>query len=58
MGSRVEDLLSHQMPGFNPTSNGVRNIRGRTAQVWVNGAPVNEQLRASSGADLNLLSNL
>lgn len=55
IGSRVEDLLAHQVPGFNPTNNGVRNIRGRTAQVWVNGAPVNEQLRASSGADLNLL---
>jgi hypothetical protein len=32
IGSRVEDLLAHQVPGFNPTNNGVRNIRGRTAQ--------------------------
>lgn len=54
-GARIEDALAHTVPGFNPTNNGVRNIRGRTAQVWVNGAPVNEQLRASSGADLNLV---
>lgn len=55
IGGRVEDALAHTVPGFNPTNNGVRQIRGRTAQVWINGAPVNEQLRASSGSDLNLL---
>lgn len=55
MSGRIEDTLAHTVPGFNPTNNGVRNIRGRTAQVWLNGAPVNEQLRASSGGDLNLL---
>jgi iron complex outermembrane recepter protein len=54
--NRVEDILSRHVPGFNPTNNGVRQIRGRTAQVFVNGVPVNEQLRASSGSDLNLVS--
>jgi len=53
--NRVEDVLSRRVPGFNPTNNGVRQIRGRTAQVFINGVPVNEQLRASSGSDLNLL---
>ncbi len=53
---RVEDVLSRRVPGFNPTNNGVRQIRGRTAQVFINGVPVNEQLRASGGSDLNLLS--
>jgi len=52
---RIEDVLSRTVPGFNPTNQGVRQIRGRTAQVFVNGVPVNEQLRASSGSDLNLL---
>lgn len=55
MGGRIEDAISHSVPGFNPTNNGVRKIRGRTAQVWLNGAPLNEQLRASSGSDLNLI---
>jgi iron complex outermembrane receptor protein len=54
--SRMEDLLSRGVPGFNPTNTGVRQIRGRTAQVFVNGVPTNEQLRASSGSDLNLLA--
>ena len=53
---RMEDILSRTVPGFNPTNNGVRQIRGRTAQVFINGVPVNEQLRASSGSDINLLS--
>lgn len=52
---RMEDILRRTVPGFNPTNNGVRQIRGRTAQVFVNGVPVNEQLRASSGSDINLL---
>jgi iron complex outermembrane receptor protein len=53
---RIEDAISRAVPGFNPTNNGVRQIRGRTAQVFVNGVPLNEQLRASSAADLNLLA--
>ncbi|MCD6075790.1 MAG: TonB-dependent siderophore receptor, partial [Rhodospirillales bacterium] len=52
---RIEDILSHTVPGFNPSNNGVRQIRGRNAQVFMNGVPLNEQLRASSGSDLNLL---
>jgi iron complex outermembrane receptor protein len=52
---RVEDILTRTVPGFNPTNNGVRQIRGRNAQVFMNGAPMNEQLRGSSGSDLNLL---
>jgi iron complex outermembrane receptor protein len=52
---RVEDILTRTVPGFNPTNNGVRQIRGRTAQVFLNGTPLNEQLRASSGSDLNIL---
>lgn len=54
--NRIEDVLRREVPGFNPTNNGVRQIRGRTAQVFINGVPVNEQLRASSGSDLNLVS--
>lgn len=53
---RLEDLLAHLVPGFNPTNNGVRNIRGRTAQVFINGVPTNEALRASAGSDLNLIN--
>jgi iron complex outermembrane receptor protein len=53
--NRVEDIISRTVPGFNPTNNGVRQIRGRTAQVFINGVPTNEALRASSGSDLNLL---
>lgn len=53
---RVEDVLTRTVPGFNPTNNGVRQIRGRTAQVFVNGVPTNEQLRASAGSDINLLA--
>ena len=52
---RIEDLLGRKVPGFNPTNNGVRQIRGRTAQVFVNGVPVNQQMRAGAGADLGLL---
>ena len=48
---RIEDLLRRQVPDFNPTNEDVRQIRGRTAQVFINGVPVNEQLRASSGSD-------
>lgn len=54
--SRIEDLIGRGVPGFNPTNTGVRQIRGRTAQVFVNGVPTNEQLCASSGSDLNLLA--
>lgn len=53
---RIEDVLTRTVPGFNPTNNGVRQIRGRTAQVFVNGVPTNEQLRASSGSDINLVA--
>lgn len=54
--NRLDEVLARKVPGFNPTNNGVRQIRGRTAQVFINGVPVNEQLRASSGSDLNLVS--
>lgn len=54
--NRLDEIISKKVPGFNPTNNGVRQIRGRTAQVMINGVPVNEQLRASSGSDLNLIS--
>lgn len=53
---RIEDILGRTVPGFNPTNVGVRQIRGRTAQVFVNGVPTNEQMRASAGSDLNLLA--
>ncbi|CAI2718813.1 secretin and TonB N-terminal domain-containing protein [Nitrospina watsonii] len=53
--NQTEDILTRRVPGFNPTNNGVRNIRGRTAQVFINGVPVNEQLRASVGSDINLV---
>jgi len=52
----IEEIISRAAPGFNPTNQGVRLIRGRVAQVFVNGVPTNEQLRASSGSDLNLLA--
>jgi len=52
---RTVDILKRTVPGFNPTNNGVRQIRGRTAQVFINGVPMNEQLRASGGSDLNQL---
>lgn len=55
ISNRMEDIIARKVPGFNPTNNGVRQIRGRTAQVFINGVPVNEQLRASSGSDMNLL---
>lgn len=53
---RIEDILTRTVPGFNPTNSGVRQIRGRTAQVFVNGVPVNEQLVAGYGNDINLLA--
>lgn len=53
---RIEDILGRTVPGFNPTNVGVRQIRGRTAQVYINGVPTNEQMRASAGSDLNLLA--
>lgn len=53
---RIDDILGRTVPGFNPTNVGVRQIRGRTAQVFINGVPSNEQLRASAGSDINLLS--
>lgn len=53
---RIEDILGRTVPGSNPTNVGVRQIRGRTAQVFVNGVPSNEQLRAGAGSDINLLA--
>jgi len=53
---RIDDILARTVPGFNPTNVGVRLIRGRTAQVFINGVPSNEQMRASAGSDINLLS--
>lgn len=53
---RIEDILARTVPGINPTNVGVRQIRGRTAQVFINGVPTNEQLRASAGSDINLVS--
>jgi iron complex outermembrane receptor protein len=54
--NRVDDILARKVPGLNPTNNGVRQIRGRTAQVFINGVPTNEQLRAGSGSDVNLIT--
>ena len=54
--SRLQAVISRRVPGFNPTNNGLRSIRGRTAQVFINGVPVNEQLRSSSSSDLNRVS--
>jgi iron complex outermembrane receptor protein len=53
--SRVDEILARKVPGFNPTNNGVRQIRGRNVQVFINGVPTNEQMRAAAGSDLNLL---
>ncbi len=53
--NRVDEIIARKVPGFNPTNNGVRQIRGRTAQVFINGVPTNEQMRAGTGSDLNLL---
>jgi len=53
--NRVDEVIARKVPGFNPTNNGVRQIRGRTAQVFINGVPTNEQMRAGTGSDLNLL---
>jgi iron complex outermembrane receptor protein len=54
--NRVDDILARTVPGLNPTNNGVRQVRGRTAQVFINGVPTNEQLRAGSGSDINLIT--
>jgi len=51
---RTEDILSRTIPGFVP-GDALKQIRGRTAQVFINGVPVNEQLRASAGSDINRL---
>ena len=56
VSNRIEDVIARTAPGFNPTNNGVRQIRGRTAQVFINGVPQNESLRASAGADITLLA--
>jgi iron complex outermembrane recepter protein len=56
VGATIEDLLARNVPGVHPSNVGSRTIRGRTAQVFVNGAPMNEQLRFGSGSDLNTLS--
>lgn len=53
---RLEEILARNVPGLSPSNLGVRTIRGRTAQVFVNGAPTNEQMRHSSGSDLNLIA--
>ncbi len=55
-GARIEDILTRNVPGVHPANVGVRTIRGRTAQVFVNGAPMNEQMRFGSGSDLNTIS--
>jgi iron complex outermembrane recepter protein len=52
----IEDILARNVPGVHPSNVGSRTIRGRTAQVFINGAPMNEQLRFGSGSDLNTLS--
>lgn len=52
----IEDIIARNVPGVHPSNTGARTIRGRTAQVFVNGAPMNEQLRFGSGSDLNTLS--
>jgi len=52
----IEDILARNVPGVHPSNAGSRTIRGRTAQVFVNGAPMNEQMRFGSGSDLNSLS--
>lgn len=52
----IEDILARNVPGVHPSNVGSRTIRGRTAQIFVNGAPMNEQMRFGSGSDLNTLS--
>lgn len=54
--ARIEDILARNVPGVHPSNVGSRTIRGRTAQVFVNGTPLNEQMRFGSGSDLNVLS--
>lgn len=51
--ARIEDILARNVPGVHPSNVGSRTIRGRTAQVYVNGVPMNEQMRFGSGSDLN-----
>jgi iron complex outermembrane receptor protein len=55
-GALIEDILARNVPGVHPSNAGARTIRGRTAQVFINGAPMNEQMRFGSGSDLNALS--
>lgn len=52
----IEDILARNVPGVHPSNVGSRTIRGRTAQVFINGTPMNEQMRFGSGSDLNALS--
>lgn len=54
--ARIEDILARNVPGVHPSNAGVRTIRGRTAQVFINGAPMNEQMRFGSASDLDTLS--
>ncbi len=54
--ARIEDILARNVPGVHPSNVGVRTIRGRTAQIFINGAPTNEQMRFGSGSDLNTIS--
>lgn len=56
VSARLEEILARNLPGLSPSNLGVRTIRGRTAQVFVNGAPTNEQMRHSSGSDLNVIA--
>lgn len=55
-GALIEDVLARNVPGVYPGNGGSRSIRGRTAQVFINGVPMNEQMRFGSGSDLNALS--
>lgn len=54
--ARIEDILARNVPGVHPSNVGVRTIRGRTAQIFINGVPMNEQMRFGSGSDLNTIS--
>jgi iron complex outermembrane receptor protein len=54
--ARIEDIVARSVPGVHPSNVGSRTIRGRTAQVFVNGAPTNEQMRFGAGSDLDTLS--
>lgn len=54
--ARIEDVLARNVPGVHPSNVGSRTIRGRTAQIFINGAPTNEQMRFGSGSDLDTVS--